>query len=373
MGGAKMQNNFVYVWRGDYSDGYLWYITHESGILIRIDVETGQVDYVQSLIKCGDAKGHIYHQLVCAEKNVFWAIPGMGDRLLQIDLLNNEQLAYDFPESEPQPNQVSKFTGCIKYGEKIFCFPGNAEYILSIDCRTGESECNRSVTNAIDDIQGEKLYSYFSWGTVREGNMVYAVGLKHNLLLELNLDTNEYRLTNLMNEEGVCGYRGVTVFNNLIFVTNRFFQVRIYNALTKQFIKRLETPNSYLMLRQYKDGVLLVPAKDAKYAFYDVKNDTINEVEYPLECQYIYKDEKKMLAKDIIETNDKYFIVSAFCNTLIIIDKNTKEVEFKEMFYGKSLLDFLLGAGNGVLQEGKNIVDFMKMDLEDFVSLLDSQ
>lgn len=364
-----MNDNYIHVWRGDYCNGHLFYSTQEEQLLVKINIETGRVELVCALQTMNCDKKHNYHQIVSIKEDELLAIPSMGNRILSMNLSSGEQVLYDFRDSEMQLNQVGKFTSCIKYRDKVFCFPGSANFILEIDSKTMAFTYHEEVIRDIDRIQGRKVQAYFGWGTIKYDNIVYAVGLKHNLLLEMNLDTKEYKITELSNEEGVCGFRGIALYNNQLYISNRKFRIRIFDLQSKEFIKQVNTTNEYLMLRECKKGVLLIPAKSDKYAFY-TKNNQIEEVMYPTENCYIDIGNKNILVKDVVESERKYYIISAYDNMMVIVDKETGEARFLPLQYGKSMMSYLYQYGGNMFKEKALISNLIRVGLGEFIDYI---
>ncbi len=362
-----MHKNHIFVWRGDYYDGHLWYVTQKDGLLVKINVGTGQIDYVLSLQLPVPEEEHTYHQVVSLGGGEFLVVPGVGNRILRVDTKDGSQVAYDFPNSDRQPNSRSKFTGHIKYNDSIYCFPGNMNYILGIDYKKMELSCQSDVIEELDRIHGKKLDIYFGWGTILKDNIVYAVGGEHNYLLEMNLDTRQYKLSRLENEAGVTGFAGIALSGKTILLTNSKRSVIQYDVQTKKKVKRIDTANKYIWLRECKEDVLLIPTYKDCYAFYNVVREDIREIPYQ-ECTH-FIDEKsiELDPKDVIETEKNIYVLSRFGNALVAVDKESSQIDFVPLRFGRSMFQYLHKTQKNVIEE--KLTDFISMSLQDFIEL----
>lgn len=361
--------NHIRVWRGDYYDGYLWYPADEDGLLLKINVETGEVDYALAMLMPEKGLKHAYHQIVSTGDGVLWAIPGIGNRILRIDLKSGEQELIDFPDSDRQINLASKFTGCIKHEDKIFCFPGNMNYIMEIDTTTREICGYKSVIEDSDNRLGRGMQNYFSWGTFGVGNVVYASGLFCNYFLEMNLDTKEYQLTELKNEIDVCGFQGIAIHENKLYTANKKGHVRVYDLESKAFLKQLDTEKKYRMLCGCEEGILLVPDGTDNYAFYHVGTGEIKEKVYPEAHKFANVSENAVLVKDVIEYGSNYYITCPYSNMTVVVNMESGEISFIPLYLksGTELTKYLLEQNGAVVRENVQLFCTNCTNLKSFI------
>ena len=366
-----MIHNHIRIWRGDYYDGYLWYPADEDGLLLKINVDTGEVDYALTMLMPEPGLKHTYHQIVATGDGILWAIPGWGNRILRIDLKSGEQELIDFPDSDRQVNYYSKFTGCIKKGDKIFCFPGNMNYILEIDAITEEIQSHKSVVKESDNRQGRRMQNYFSWGTFREGEMVYAIGLLCNSFLEMNLVTKEYQLTALKNEKDAYGFDGVAIHGNKIYAVNKNGHVMVYDLQSKEFQAQLSGEKQYRFLCGCKEGVMLIPRSAEAYAFYHGETKEIKEIEYP-KGHRLAEGMGHPLVRDVVTTEEFYFVTSLYCNMTAKICRKTGDILFLplQMRDRKRLIELFSKNNSGIHREDVELFGNSCMDLESFLGLL---
>ncbi|MCR5356774.1 MAG: hypothetical protein K6E63_05145 [Lachnospiraceae bacterium] len=167
------------------------------------------------------------------------------DRLYMIPYNANGIAVYSFTDGEFEKIKINDFgvktekiSGTVIYGNKLFLFGEKIPCILILDCDTGKLTYFDKLHKELDKIAKLDVSFYFTCTAVSQGNLCYLTATKLNALVIFNMDDNSYKITKLGDSKG------------------------IYNNLLKK-----------------DDFLFLIPGNHRKFAVWDIKNNKLRETE----------------------------------------------------------------------------------------------
>lgn len=370
-----MNSSISRLYLGTFYDQYVIFPSDTDNRQILIDTETGLISIGTKLIsseKNGIKKETDYSAAIFIGEKKLAFIPKYQNEILLLDIDNGEQSLIEVGLPDILEEGAMRYWEYVLYQNTLFLFPFHADHILKIRLDTMSAENYANAIKEIDYFIGAKCENYFAAKVQYGRDCVFLAGWSQNIVMKLNLDSMEYQLYTVENESGEKGFRDIEIFENRIYIVNHQFHVFEYEMESFQLNRQLPLSGLYSLVKRIRCGLCLVPAFEDNYIIMDMNQNYIIKDVFNMEEYNLSFESTGNCNHHLIESNDYFFVMRMYGNTITSINKTTGEICSISLKYDKNVTQYIL-EDRETVWEDQPFENGFCLHIEDFINGIDNQ
>ncbi len=355
----------------------LWFCPLKLNSLFSYDLNTGELSWKGRIPGEPIFKQALYRNCVRCNNKVY-LVPYTASEIAIYDINTKEIKKLKVEDYGVKNN---RYSCAAVYGNMIFMFGDKTPCTLIINTDTDEVSYFEKMHNELDSIKNKDIGFYISRSLIIEENLCYFIGAEANVLVIFNMDTMEYEFVPLGESEG--SYNNLYKMNDDIYLipgrNNRFAVWNIKNKTLNEIGEKVEGSAQYfatyecnkkvyaladnadhnICISQGENGYLHNREEINSFADHSFCSDKLEEVKF--KYSYAYSDEKRVLF--FCRMNRKLYQIDKTLGTkkqeYIFLNSEIRK-QISSTVYGANAF----GVGEDVLKENKiyDLEAFIKID-----------
>lgn len=366
------KNIFIGIDGAAYYNNALWCMGAKGNKLYKIDINTGEVEYIYSFSKLEEKPRQIFKILEYNGKLIL--LPGYSKYIITYDVNSNEEKYYKY-QCIDNLESFYRFGTFIIREDSLFLFPGCMKYILKINLENMHLEYLYEPIKYYESIYDKKQNIICSDRGVSKDNKIYVPCYAENAVICLNIDNNLFEIIQIkggQNEKK--GFRDIIVCDNEIFLLDFSGNLLKWDFNLKESIVLMKSAGRiYRCMEKHENIIWLIPGDDKEICFYDLKKGIIQEINYPLEHKFVIYSSKGGITFNDINRNGNEVYITPRCNNMILILNLDKMIlKGKKLFLGRRIKNLLKSELNENIRSNK-IMNESDYGLEEYIRQIDGQ
>lgn len=304
----------------------IWCTHTVDSCIYTIDINTAEIDYVDRIVENKTGKRHFFG--IVENANRLYLMPGILNLFAEYNPHTKEKKLYPYDNKKAS----NGFYGStVIHGQQLYMFPLREKCILRFNMQTGKQSFIELPEVAQEDKIEFNKKGYFTKRNIIYNGQVILPCAYQNKILFFDLETE--RCTWKQINSNSKGFIDITKQGDEVFLLSQDMELYRSNiVLSGEIEKVMKLQEKYLFLIAAHNRCLLIPAYSSEIAVLNTADKKITYLEYPENIRFEMSLINRGLNNytDIIESEDKMFLVPKVSNMLLSIDKSTGNIEYKE-------------------------------------------
>lgn len=331
-------------------EGYLYWITEISGLIMRMNIDTGRAEYVK-IDGVGDSKDLSGSAMIYIEGNIIFTVINRGQYLLMIDI---ERRKGKFIYLGLEKKYLNMCASVKKYEDELIVVPIYAPEIFRINVKT--NKINGEIIASGKYINDGKLDMYYSKCEIEDDSNLWLFPCKTKKAIKYNIKTGQKKAY-IYSEEVGNPLDVKKIGNNFIIVDQQsdIYSVDINNHEYRKIMECPEkgTLNVISLIHIANNRLWLLPGYGKNIYYADINSKKIKCLEkYPDTFSYEAPAEMSKYTYETTYKGKSYFSMHAG-NMIFYVDDIQGEEHWVDVKWpkGEELLDYLTSRGKINIQE----------------------
>lgn len=309
-------------------DGYLWTSAENENGIYRIDLVTGNAEWMTCFLSEGITEKNLYRKVVRFGEFLFF-VPWRAKHIIRYSLLTGEQkilkTKYNEKFGDPKFSEVMVFNNC------LYLFPARLPGIVCLDMNTLEMTYDEEISIILQRITDK--YAIFFNG-IRQENMALVVSRKGNYVVSYDMLTNKGCLIQI--DESSSELVDIASGNGSLYFLNALGEVIRWNQEKKGEIiwkYRLQDTNTPFSRMEYIDGFLwLFPGEESYFVKIDVNcGEKEEKIDLPQTYQLLANSHLKAKARDYMINGNELIVYPMQSDSILQINTKTMDITIKKI------------------------------------------